>query len=111
MRPAFDPALALTATYAERPWDLDGAFTNDDDVLDWVADDGRRRGDGAPVLVAHSTAAYAVRHLADPEAIYQQEILPEIAPDLAAEGAEDGVAANADAEPTAGKHADGDAHE
>ena len=49
-------------------WDFDGLFVNDHPVLDWVADDGRRRGDGAPVLVAHSGAAYAARHLDDPQA-------------------------------------------
>lgn len=65
---AFEPVLALTATFAEQPWDGDGAFLNDDPVLDWVADDGRRRGDGAPVLVAHSSSAFAAEHLADPEA-------------------------------------------
>ena len=32
-----------------------GAFVNGDDALGWIADDGRRRGDDAPVLVAHST--------------------------------------------------------
>lgn len=69
-----DPVLALAATYAERAWartvgpDFDGAFVNGDDVLDFVADDGRRRGDGAPVLVAHSTSAFAANHLDDPEA-------------------------------------------
>ena len=39
------------------------AFVNDDPSLDWVADDGRRRGDGAPVLVAHSTPSFAAEHL------------------------------------------------
>ena len=73
-----DPVLALAATYPDREWartiDLDssqpfdGAFVNDDPVLDFVADDGRRRGDGAPVLVAHSTAEFASRHLEVPEA-------------------------------------------
>ncbi|MCW2818010.1 MAG: hypothetical protein JWR42_797 [Marmoricola sp.] len=68
-----DPALALSAVFAERTWDpadghLDGAFVNDDDVLSWVADDGRRRGDDAPVLVAHSTPAFAAAHLEDPQA-------------------------------------------
>jgi renalase len=32
-----------------------------------VADDGDRRGDGAPVLVAHTTAALAEQHLEDPD--------------------------------------------
>jgi predicted NAD/FAD-dependent oxidoreductase len=60
---AWQPVLALAARWDERAWDLDGAFVHDDDVLEWVADDGRRRGDDAPVLVAHSTPAFAARHL------------------------------------------------
>lgn len=63
----FEPVLALTATFERRTWDFDGAFLNDDPVLDWVADDGRRRGDDAPVLVAHSSSAFAADHLADPD--------------------------------------------
>lgn len=64
----FEPVLALTATYAGRCWrDLPhGAFVNDDPDLSWIADDGRRRGDDAPVLVAHSTPRLAARHLDDP---------------------------------------------
>ena len=68
----WDPVLALVARYDERSWDLegtfDGAFINGDDDLAWVADDGRRRGDGAPVLVAHTTSERAARHLEDPAA-------------------------------------------
>lgn len=66
----FEPVLALTATYAERCWrELPhGAFVNDDPVLSWIADDGSRRGDGAPVLVAHSTPELAAQHLTDPAA-------------------------------------------
>ncbi len=62
------PNLALVARWAERGWDLDGAFVNGDDHVSWVADDGRRRGDDAPVLVAHSTPALAAAHLDDPDA-------------------------------------------
>ncbi|MEO9322889.1 NAD(P)-binding protein [Nocardioides sp. C4-1] len=62
-----EPVLALAARWDERSWDLDGAFVNDHPVLGWVADDGRRRGDGAPVLVAHSTSSFAEPHLAEPE--------------------------------------------
>ncbi|MDP9466333.1 MAG: NADP transhydrogenase subunit alpha, partial [Actinomycetota bacterium] len=53
-----------------RSWDesFDGCFVDGSDVLGWVADDGRRRGDGAPVLVAHSTPTFASQHLDDPEA-------------------------------------------
>ena len=64
----YEPVLALTATWAERCWpDVDGAFVAGDPVVSWVADDGRRRGDGAPVLVAHSTGDFAAEHLAAPD--------------------------------------------
>lgn len=63
----FEPVLALVARFAERAWDFDGVFVNGDDDLAWVADDGRRRGDGAPVLVAHTTPERAARHLEEPE--------------------------------------------
>ncbi len=63
-----EPVLALVATYAERSWDFAGAFVNGDPDLAWIADDGSRRGDGAPVLVAHSTPERAAQHLDDPDA-------------------------------------------
>jgi hypothetical protein len=65
----FEPVLALTAAWAERDWDagLQAAFVQGDDDVAFVADDGRRRGDGAPVLVAHSTPTLAARHLAAPD--------------------------------------------
>ena len=64
----WEPVLALAAGFAARTWDLDGCFVNDSTVLSWIADDGARRGDGAPVLVAHSVPAFAAQHLADPAA-------------------------------------------
>lgn len=64
----FAPVLALTARWPSRCWPgLDGAFVGGDPILAWVADDGRRRGDGAPVLVAHSTAEFAEEHQAAPD--------------------------------------------
>lgn len=72
---AFEPVLALSARWERREWGsdpaagtFDGAFVNGHDVLAWVADDGRRRGDHAPVLVAHSTPDFARPHLEDPQA-------------------------------------------
>ncbi len=63
----WNPVLALTAGFLRRTWpDLPAAFVNDHPTLALVADDGSRRGDGAPVLVAHSTAAVARAHDADP---------------------------------------------
>lgn len=65
----YEPALALTVGWDRRTWpDVDGWFVDGHPDLAWVADDGRRRGDGAPVLVAHSTADMARRHLDDPDA-------------------------------------------
>jgi renalase len=64
----WQPVIAAVLTYPERGWgDLRGAFVNEHPVLATVCDDGDRRGDGAPVLVAHSTAALAARHLEAPE--------------------------------------------
>ncbi|MFI5841829.1 NAD(P)/FAD-dependent oxidoreductase [Catenuloplanes sp. NPDC051500] len=64
----WQPVIAAVLTYPERGWDdLRGAFVNEHPVLATVCDDGDRRGDRAPVLVAHSTAALAARHLAAPE--------------------------------------------
>ena len=63
----WEPVLALAVRYAQRTWAFDGVFVNGHGALSWVADDGRRRGDGAPVLVAHSTSGLAER-LADPDA-------------------------------------------
>nr|WP_269461095.1 FAD-dependent oxidoreductase [Actinoplanes derwentensis] len=61
------PVIAAVLTYPVREWpDFHGMFVNDHPVLATICDDGDRRGDGAPVLVAHSTAGLASRHLDDP---------------------------------------------
>lgn len=64
--PLWEPVMALVAVYPERTWDFDGAFVNDDPVVSFIADDGSRRGDQAPVLVAHSTPVLAAGHLDEP---------------------------------------------
>ena len=46
---------------------LPAAFVNGHPPLSLIADDGDRRGDGAPVLVAHTTAELAREHDADPD--------------------------------------------
>lgn len=61
------PVIAVYAAWTERTWpDVDGVFVDGSPVVDWVADDGRRRGDDAPVLVAHSTPVFAASRLDDP---------------------------------------------
>ncbi len=61
------PAIAVYAAWGQRCWpEVDGVFVDGSPVLDWVADDGRRRGDDAPVLVAHTTPVFAASRLDDP---------------------------------------------
>ncbi|WP_238012743.1 FAD-dependent oxidoreductase [Dactylosporangium sp. AC04546] len=89
------PCLAVALRYPSRSWpDFAGAFVNDHPVLVTVCDDGDRRGDRAPVLVAHSTPAYAredavadveaavreVLHLPDPAAPVAVRCWPESRP-------------------------------
>jgi renalase len=66
---AWHPAIAVAAGWPAREWPrLPAAFVNGHPVLTSLADDGDRRGDDAPVLVAHTTAAVAQAHQAEPEA-------------------------------------------
>ena len=66
---SYDPVIAVAAGWAQRQWSLEAAaFVNDDADVSLVADDGARRGDGAAVLVAHSTPELAARHLDEPDA-------------------------------------------
>ncbi|SDQ87452.1 NAD(P)/FAD-dependent oxidoreductase [Quadrisphaera sp. DSM 44207] len=68
----WSPVVTVWGAWEQRWWpELDAAFVNDDPVLSLVADDGRRRGDGAPVLVAHSTGEAAQPHLHRPEALVE----------------------------------------
>jgi renalase len=65
---SWSPVIAVAMGFPARTWtDFDAAFVNDHDGLSLVADDGARRGDGAPVLVAHTTAATARAHDDDPD--------------------------------------------
>ncbi|MCI4065331.1 FAD-dependent oxidoreductase [Micromonospora sp. R77] len=65
----WSPALTGVLRFPARRWaDFRGAFVNDHPVLSLVCDDGDRRGDGAPVLVAHTTAEFAAGHLLQPSA-------------------------------------------
>ena len=61
------PVIAVYAAWTKRDWpELDGVFVDGSPVVDWVADDGRRRGDDAPVLVVHTTPVFAASRLDDP---------------------------------------------
>jgi len=64
----WNPVISVAAGFPERTWEaFPAAFVNDHPVIALVADDGDRRGDGAPVLVAHSTGEVARAHDADPD--------------------------------------------
>ncbi|MBW0118903.1 NAD(P)/FAD-dependent oxidoreductase [Pseudonocardia abyssalis] len=66
--PEWTPVIAVAAGWSRRRWDdLPVAFVNDHPVLTLVADDGARRGDGAPVLVSHTVADVARDHDTDPD--------------------------------------------
>lgn len=66
----WEPTIAVALGWETRQWpaDLHGAFVNDSSSVGFIADDGDRRGDGAAVLVAHSTADLARQFLEDPDA-------------------------------------------
>ncbi|MDD7937323.1 FAD-dependent oxidoreductase [Actinomycetospora lutea] len=76
----WNPVVSVALGYGHRSWErlpipgsssaplrLRAAFVNGHPDVDLLADDGDRRGDHAPVLVAHTTAERARRHLDDPE--------------------------------------------
>jgi renalase len=66
---SWEPVLSGVLRYPERAWpDLHGAFVNHHPVLTTICDDGDRRGDGAPVLVAQTTDGFARPRLDDPAA-------------------------------------------
>ena len=71
----WEPVIAVTLVFEERLWtDIDGVFVNDDPVITWIADDGKRRGDDAPVLVAHVNPVFAAGHLEDPSGVLPNAI-------------------------------------
>ncbi|MGT2426252.1 NAD(P)/FAD-dependent oxidoreductase [Amnibacterium kyonggiense] len=65
----YAPVIAVAARFAARTWpEFDGAFVSDLPIS-WLADDGRSRGDGSPVLVAHTTPEVAGDHLEAPDGV------------------------------------------
>jgi renalase len=62
--------ISVAAGWGCRAWPaMSAAFVNDHPVLALVADDGDRRGDGAPVLVAHTTSDLARQHDERPDEV------------------------------------------
>ncbi|WP_431779291.1 NAD(P)/FAD-dependent oxidoreductase [Microbacterium aurantiacum] len=64
----WEPVIAVALRWDARQWpeDLHGAFVDGHPDIAFIADDGDRRGDGAPVLVVHTTPDLARRHLDEP---------------------------------------------
>ncbi|MDZ8200746.1 NAD(P)-binding protein [Microbacterium sp. SSW1-59] len=64
----WEPVIAVALRWDTRRWpaDLHGAFVDDHPDVAFIADDGDRRGDAAPVLVVHTTTSRARDHLDDP---------------------------------------------
>jgi renalase len=66
LSPQWEPVITVVASYPQRTWvGLDGMFVHESPVS-LVVDDGRRRGDNAPVLVVHSAHEAAAEYLDDP---------------------------------------------
>jgi renalase len=64
----WEPVISVVLGYGHRSWEpLSAAFVNGHPDVGLIADDGDRRGDLAPVLVAHTTAERARKHLDDPD--------------------------------------------
>lgn len=80
------PCIAVYAAWPQRWWpDFHGAFVNDSDLLVFLTDDGSRRGDGAPVLVAHVAPDLSSDHLDAPASVIAG-VLAELGPLLASTG-------------------------
>ncbi|WP_072802663.1 NAD(P)/FAD-dependent oxidoreductase [Rhodococcoides yunnanense] len=64
----YDPVLTVVLGFDSLTLPFENAaFVNDHPVLEFLADDGARRGDGASVLVAHTTASLAREYLDHPD--------------------------------------------
>ena len=62
------PVISVAAGWSRREWPpMTAAFVNDHPVISLVADDGARRGDAAPVLVAHTVSDVARRYDSCPD--------------------------------------------
>ncbi|MFL6179220.1 MAG: NAD(P)/FAD-dependent oxidoreductase [Actinomycetes bacterium] len=66
----WDPCLVVVVEFESRSWpELDAVFVNDSVVLTFVVDDGMRRDDDFPQLVAYVSPVFSAAHRADPERV------------------------------------------
>lgn len=69
LEPEWAPVITVAARFRQRAWiGLDAMFVHNSPVS-LIVDDGRRRGDNAPVLVVHTTHETAQENLEDPSAV------------------------------------------
>jgi renalase len=67
---AWEPVIVVSMLFAEKSWqDFDGIFDNSTSAVTWIANDGSRRGDHAPALVAHVHPVLSSHHLSDPSGV------------------------------------------
>lgn len=72
---AWEPVIAVTAVFeAGTLPKFDGIFVNDHPVLTWIANDGHRRGNEDPVVVAHVHPQVAAQYLTDPSGVIPQAL-------------------------------------
>ena len=67
---SWDAVIAVTSVFeTEQLPQFDGVFVNEHPVLTWIANDGHRRGNNDPVVVAHVHPDLAALHLLEPSAV------------------------------------------
>lgn len=66
----WEPVIAVSLLFDAVYWhSFDGVFVNADSAITWIANDGNRRGDHAPALVAHVHPVLSSHHLTDPATV------------------------------------------
>jgi predicted NAD/FAD-dependent oxidoreductase len=68
----WDPCLVAVLEFEKRSWpEFDAVFVNESVVLTFVVDDGRRRDDDLPQLVAYVSPVFSAAHRADPDRVIE----------------------------------------
>ena len=71
----WEAVIAVTAVFEQGTLPkFDGIFVNDHPVLTWIANDGHRRGNQDPVVVAHVHPDLAAQYLTDPAGVNPQAL-------------------------------------
>lgn len=71
----WEAVIAVTAVFEPDTLPkFDGIFVNEHRVLTWIANDGHRRGNEDPVVVAHVHPELAAQYLTDPAGVIPQAL-------------------------------------